>query len=278
MPYKRKYNTMTTRQAPSYYKKFNNYKKRYTNKKYNMNTTSLAFKESLSLHQPVPDEYWCWLTASNQGALNVGNANNHWEMSLNTLQYPFNVLPPGGGALPNPAQAVATWNPTGFTNIISNPALINAGGVYTGLYYSYRVWAAEATVTYMPTTAVDSSMLTMAPLGQGILYGSTSTQIQSPNSCFKLITAGVSSDANTLKCFYSIPEILGVPKKNFASLSGAGGGTAGVWGTGPTTIVFLQVRSANATGANNANTMGINVTVRYHVQFFGRVDVNLSER
>jgi len=237
--------------------------------------TRVMIPMARQLHQPLPDRLFTWLTGNNSGYLSATSSPyTTFGIGLNTLQFPFNTTANGGtNVMPHVIQTADAWNPTGFDNLLYN------GNTSTGLYKNYRVWGAKVSVTVLPEALADTCQVVMAPQVSGnSLYADSvigiMTAAQGPDSINKVVQAGAPVKQNSLKKYYRIYDLLGIPKKEYAANVR---NTYGYDGETPTQQAWLYIGARAFNQSNFTFAVGMEVTVEYFVEFFTRIDSALLQ-
>ena len=127
-----------------------------------------------------------------------------------------------------------------------------------GIYANYRVWTAGVEVTASSTNAADLGYLAIAPLiGTAASYGGSFENVCSaPNSKSRAWDDTTINDAS-LKCMWSIPALIGIPKSNYSAFTP----TVGNFSSPPSTACFAQISlragnvGTNWTGFITGNTV-----------------------
>lgn len=239
--------------------------KKHYHKRHHASTTKLLFKPSKSIHQPLPDRYFTWLEQNNSGYITAAAAAfSVFGLCLNgaAAQFPFNISV-GLGTIPNGLPAVASAAATGHTNLFT-------------IYKYCRIWGVKVSVTMVPQSQSDSGQLVMAPFVDAT-YAATVAGIlqaaQAPGSVVRLINSSAPMSTNTVRKYYSIPELLGISKKDYA-IGSNGSFQNGSPVTGPIASLFVGYRTLDQ--ANTSTPVGIEVQCNWLVEMFMRNDSTLS--
>jgi len=237
----------------------------------NSTVSTVDFKLSKFSKQIVPDRFFTWITIENQGATGSGAGTNvgTFGFSINDIVFPLNKNGSVGANLPNPFQAVNSWNEQGLKNLLYNTA------TNTGLYNNFRVWTSIANVTFTLANAADGALnAVLLPLSQAaVAYGTPEAMEAAPNSIVKTCAQGSSGGSCTLTCVASQPALAGVPKTLFPSFASA----LGAFSAGPGLPMYWQVGWRTHANAVLTNSVGIKVLVQYKVEFCNRVDAALIQ-
>lgn len=230
--------------------------------------SAMSFRSSLRTGQPLPDSYFTWVTIENQGSVTggAGSASGTFGFALNDIIQPFSKTGSILASLPNPVKVVTTENPTGVSNLLFN------AGTATGIYQLFRVWAAEVIVSYLPQSvggASENANIAMAPVNSGSRYTDVEGITGGPNAVSLSAMQGASGGQNSIRALYKMPALAGLPARVYKAFVAATGSAAAT----PTQTFFVQVGHRNCLNADfAASSLGIKVVIRYHVEFFNRVD------
>lgn len=216
--------------------------------------TKLNFPQSKMYRSPIPDRYFCWVSANQEGTLAAGGQTS-FNFALNIALRPFNNV--GGGNVISNAVPSATSNGLyGFNNLLFN-ATTN-----TGLWINYRVWTVIVKVEANTQLTTLNNDHAMAPVIGTSVYSTFNNLCLGPHSVQKGIGSGFSVNESALRKTYSIPEILGVSKEEYGALSNQ---TYGSGASLPNTNVYLQYMLKQASVTSDTNMV---VRVQYHIEFF----------
>lgn len=224
---------------------------------------TMMFKLSKSTHDPLPARYFTWLTIDQTGYVAAGNATNNFLIGLNNIIHPFSQ---GGSSITNPVPAVATNDPTGLQNLLYNSV------TGTGIWKRFRVWGAKVNTSIMPRSVLDSVNAAQVATTLGTAYASIFPVMQAPHSSYKVISSGTYARGNTFSRYYSIPKIMGIPKREYAAETA---NTYGTYATAPSDGCNIQVLVETLDAQNLTVNLGYNVRIQYFVEFFNLVDTLL---
>lgn len=231
-------------------------------------TTKMSFPFSFFCRQPLPDQFFTWLCCDMIGYADDTSVSGNFAFGLNILSFPFNQPGGLGVTLPHPFSAVNAANPAGLKNVLYNSS------TSTGIWNFYRVWATQVELVSTPFSQADRVYITMAPVYENVnAYGSVITSGQAPNSMEKMVEAGVSAKENTLAALYKIPNIVGQDSRSFL----ASGAYVGSFSAAPSAPVYMNVNYATADKGTLSGNLTFSVRLRFHVEFFQRVDTALLD-
>jgi len=246
--------------------------RRFNKRRQRATTSSLTFRRSNLTHQPWPDRYFTTLMVENFGYYGTSTGqSDYFGMALNILPYPFNTVGGITNKLPNPKVATNSCDPAGLENLLYNSA------TNTGLWLNYRVWGATVRINCQPQATGDALQFGIAPVVTASAnYGSLQTLSQGPNSKWIVCTANNTARGNTIIKHFSIPQILGISKRAYGTPATA---TYGTYGTAPSSAnqVFAQVFYNTQDESTNSGPIGFSVSIKYHVEFWGRTDTAIID-
>lgn len=228
--------------------------------------THLKNPRSLTTRQPIPDNYWTWLTVQGDGYAASGVGSASFSFAINNPVLPFNNTG-AGGAFPNPSVANNANNPTGLQNLIYNSSTA------TGLWQYGRVWRTRVTVTPMVSNTADQIQVAMAPLtGTVNTYSTYAALAASPNSATRDSQMNMAPKDGQLTEDWDIPAIVGIKKQLYDAQAGA---YSFQYATVPTSQVFAQVYMTEGTQQNTTGRVVFRIVIQYYIQFFQRIDTLL---
>jgi len=254
------------RHAPRRHRRGKNAKRNHKSVDSVKTPNEVVYRPSFKTGQIVPDRYFVWLDLFNVGQFPAGGGANY-GFALNNINFPLNNTG-ANGLLPSLEIAAGTCDPAGLKNLLFNST------TSAGLWTNYRVWKVAVEFCATPQANVDTLLVAMAPvLGSGSNYGTNATMVQGPNSCYHTCSTG-QGNHNTLKKMWSLPQLLGVPDRDYGALSLS---TYGTYGVPPVRPVFLQIDWAAETDVNTTLVVPYTIKVRYFVEFFQRCDTALID-
>lgn len=229
----------------------------------------VIYKPSLRTHYIQPTRYFVWLETYVQGYISPGAASYTWQLSMNEPQHPLNNTGATTNKWPTPLASLSSYTPAGFKNLLQTSA------TGSGLYVNVRVWRCKGQVTIMPQNAGDELQFAIAPNADaGAAYSSFLTIAQGPGSKTKQISSATSSAANTLRFNYSIPKLLGIPKKDYSALTTQTYNSDGVLAGTP---VYLQLYAQNSYNSNFVDAVAVQGKFFYLCEFFNRSDTQIYD-
>jgi len=230
----------------------------------------MVFRPSARLRQPLPDRLFTTVFLDNSG--NIGTASaleNIFGFLINGPVFPLNHT--GGAAtVPNPSTAVGAICPKGLANLLYN------SGTGTGLYEYVRIWKVMVRITVTPQAAADAMQICLAPTVGAATFGTFQGLADSPESRTIMVSPYGNARSNTVTRSWSLPQITGVPKREYSAFSSETFATF----ASPTPITpvygYFGYQCPTGTTSTTANCSWL-IQLRYVCEFFGRVDSALLD-
>jgi len=249
---------------------------KHLQKENNLLFTATRLMKSLKL--PLPQRWRTCLNINFVGVIPMGyfDANGHGALSvkLNSLFHPFDGSNSGFSTLTlsfgaSTALTYANLAPMGYSDFMGS------SGIHQ---YAYsRVLASSITVTVMPTAAVDTITVCIAPqLGTaGTTFGAAVLMGAAPFSTnAKLCYGNNTGKDNTLKNYCSLAQFMGVPPSSILDEDNY----RAIHGADPTNLVNWIIMLDQNNKTDSANPTNINLKVRYYVEFQQSTQAGFSDQ
>jgi len=256
------------------YTKSKKSKSRHAKKRTKRNPMTIVHvPKSLKLHQPMPDQYWCWLRHQSQGLIPIfggAGAIYSWGYQGNNPWLPLNTHGGATNSMPSPVVSVNTQQPSGLKNLLYNATTA------TGLYQTGRVWKVRGKITYYPQALSDQVLCCMAPvIGSSAAYTLSSNMMDGPHGVGWIASAYNTSKLNSHSFQYDIKEILALTHEE---MSGNNLNTF-TYSTAPTSANQVNILNIVQTldQVITNNTIPVVLELEYYVEFFNRCDTQILD-